>query len=126
MQTPASSTTSPAAGAGLLPHQLTDSEAAAAAAAVAALRAGRSFAVGDPVEITKPGAQQGSRARVLDPCWKGLLKVEMTSGADAGQTKSYESHEVQAVAVPLPLPLPAQLASSQLTTSGTVAARAEL
>jgi hypothetical protein len=51
---------------------------------------------GDVVEITKPGKQKGNHGRVLDPDWKGLVKVEMTSGADAGQTKSFDTNEVKA------------------------------
>ena len=56
----------------------------------------RSFALDDLVEITKPGKQKGNHGRVLDPDWKGLVKVEMTSGADAGQTKSFDTNDVKA------------------------------
>jgi hypothetical protein len=72
-----------------------------------------SLALGDLVEIIKQGTQKGSHGRVLDPSWKGQVKVEMTSGADTGQTKSYAANEVKAGAVQTPGLATASYASNE-------------
>ena len=70
------------------------------------------LALGDLVEI-KQGTQKGGHGRVIDPSWKGQVKVEMTSGADTGQTKSYAANEVKAGAVQTPGLATASYASNE-------------
>ena len=52
------------------------------------------FPVGAVVRITKPGTQTGALAKVLDPAWKGQIKVEMVDGNSAGQVKAYFAEEL--------------------------------
>ena len=48
------------------------------------------FTVGDVVTVIKVGGQKGQCARITDPDWNGVVKVQMLSGAAKGQTKSYK------------------------------------
>ena len=48
------------------------------------------------VEITKEGSQKGNFARVIDPDFNGMLKVQMTSGKQAGKIKTYKQASTRA------------------------------
>jgi len=60
------------------------------------------FKPGDQVWIIKESRLKGKRATVIDPCWKGLVKVQMKDEDDKGNIKSYQPFELQlAVTVPV-------------------------
>jgi hypothetical protein len=48
------------------------------------------------VEVTKEGSQKGNFARVIDPDFNGMLKVQMTSGKHAGKIKTYKQASTRA------------------------------
>lgn len=50
------------------------------------------FEIGDTVKINKEGQQHGKIAEVLDPSWKGLVKVKMQ---ETGDIKSYSAGELR-------------------------------
>lgn len=53
------------------------------------------FVEGDWVEITKESSKKGWRARVLDPNWNGLVKVQCVK--NDGWVRVYESHHLRKV-----------------------------
>jgi voltage-gated sodium channel len=61
---------------------------------------GRDWEPGDRVKITKPGTFTGCTAVVVDPFWKGMIKVRMESD---GAIKSYKDEELERLGQIIPL-----------------------
>jgi len=53
------------------------------------------FKPGDQVWIIKESRFKGKRATIVDPCWKGLVKVTMEDEDSKGNIKSYQPFELQ-------------------------------
>ena len=58
------------------------------------------FEWGETVVIVKPGKQHGQQAVVTQPDWNGMVKVEITTGAHSGTTKSYTAEMLERMSAP--------------------------